>query len=975
MKNSRFFFTFSLLLITIWTPLKASYTQVEDKISERIKTHSLQDVKRQKITLDNGLNAYLISDPNCPKSGVSLAVGMGSIDEPFNTVGLAHFVEHMIFMGTEEFPEEAGFGDYVVQNGGVYNAYTASGQTVYMFDVNNNQLQDTLLRFSSFFTCPLFNENSLMRERQAIDQEFSSRKNIDGLRQYLVMQEMMNKDHVAQLWRCGNAQTLADVTREDLVSWYQDHYSADKMNLCIYTSMPMDELLVFVDQRFSKIPVAETKTRVSSHPLLDPQKTGQKVFIKPIKDVRNLSILWEVPPEFAFDIENHTAEFVASALCDESPRSLTAYLKSKNWITDSGAGFRSTENNIGQFSIEFDLTDEGLLNHEQIISNTYEAIHFLRDRGIPRYAFDEQVSMAKVKYHYQSRPNAFNYTKNLSARMKEEDFSTFPQKCMWPSSFDSQKIKSFLSSLKADEAVYFVMAPTMLTQKECDIIEPLYGTEYAMEPISDTKLARWNSAMISFDFSIASPNPYIPSDLNLVESDVVANQVNPEIIYTDNKSTVYYLKDSQYFSPEVYYSFYVNSPKLNSSAKNQVLSDLYLYSVSEALTHMSEQGTQAGLACSIYKDANLGLNITVKGYSEKSKLYLNEILTQVKSHQATSQEFNRYKDTLLRSYQNQKMQSPIIQSQELANNLMIQDFASSEDKANAISQISYGDLEEYQKELFEQVYIKAMIYGNVDQETAIAVKDQVASHFVASTPFPLSEQSRRSVLELTNQSSPVFFTASTPVEGNAIWLNIGFGQEEFKKNAALTTYAKMFQNPFFEALRTKQQTGYQVGSGKLYIEKQQYMLFYALSNTHSPRDLLARFELFNEESLRTLTENEDAQKNFEVVKESIITQLSQEPNSLAEKGAFYTSLAFNYEADFAYQKKQIQALQELSFDEYLQFAYTYIGRQNPRRVAVFVEGLVPTENTLDYQQKVSILDFKQENQYSTDKFVAKVEED
>ena len=61
----------------------------------------------------------------------SVVMNAGSFNDPPHRYGLAHFLEHMIFMGSENYSEESGFSDFCTQNGGYYNAYTSFEWTNY----------------------------------------------------------------------------------------------------------------------------------------------------------------------------------------------------------------------------------------------------------------------------------------------------------------------------------------------------------------------------------------------------------------------------------------------------------------------------------------------------------------------------------------------------------------------------------------------------------------------------------------------------------------------------------------------------------------------------------------------------------------------------------------------------------------------------------------------------------------------------
>lgn len=96
------------------------------------------------------------------------------MNDPKGFQGLAHFCEHMLFLGTKNRDENA-YSSYLTTNGGSRNAATAEDMTFYYFDVKNDALQGALELFSEFFKCPTFSDSGVEREINAIESEF--RKN------------------------------------------------------------------------------------------------------------------------------------------------------------------------------------------------------------------------------------------------------------------------------------------------------------------------------------------------------------------------------------------------------------------------------------------------------------------------------------------------------------------------------------------------------------------------------------------------------------------------------------------------------------------------------------------------------------------------------------------------------------------------------------------------------------------------------
>lgn len=90
------------------------------------------DRQYKAITLSNGLRVLLISDKHARRAAAAMDVHVGSFSDPDDVPGLAHFCEHMLFLGTEKYPSEEEYSNYLSAHGGSSNAYTDSEDTVYV---------------------------------------------------------------------------------------------------------------------------------------------------------------------------------------------------------------------------------------------------------------------------------------------------------------------------------------------------------------------------------------------------------------------------------------------------------------------------------------------------------------------------------------------------------------------------------------------------------------------------------------------------------------------------------------------------------------------------------------------------------------------------------------------------------------------------------------------------------------------------
>lgn len=140
------------------------------------------------IEMPNKMKAVLISDPTCDKAAVSVAVHVGSLcEKPYKTDGLAHFLEHMLFLGTEKYPEEESYKKFLSQHGGGCNASTSDDWTRYYLYVAPDALDEGVDRIAQFFLHPLMDASCTDREMNAVDSEHRKNLQNDGRRAMQVL--------------------------------------------------------------------------------------------------------------------------------------------------------------------------------------------------------------------------------------------------------------------------------------------------------------------------------------------------------------------------------------------------------------------------------------------------------------------------------------------------------------------------------------------------------------------------------------------------------------------------------------------------------------------------------------------------------------------------------------------------------------------------------------------------------------------
>lgn len=148
------------------------------QIVNTIKQSRLDTNKYRYIKLNNEMRCLLVQDLDTQKAAATLNVNVGSLSDPLGVNGLAHFCEHMLFLGTKKYPDENYYSKFLTAHNGSKNAATAEDNTYYYFSVKNDKFEETLDIFSQFFKEPLFTESATEREMNAVDSEFQ--KNVSN---------------------------------------------------------------------------------------------------------------------------------------------------------------------------------------------------------------------------------------------------------------------------------------------------------------------------------------------------------------------------------------------------------------------------------------------------------------------------------------------------------------------------------------------------------------------------------------------------------------------------------------------------------------------------------------------------------------------------------------------------------------------------------------------------------------------------
>ncbi|HBX56556.1 pyrroloquinoline quinone biosynthesis protein PqqF [Pseudomonas sp. UBA2684] len=196
--------------------------------------------------LANGMQVAALSQPGLGKAAISVRVAVGSHDEPSEYPGLAHFLEHLLFLGSAGFAHEQRLMPFVQACGGQVNASTQARQTDYFCEVPADRLGAAVARLLDMLARPLLDEAAQLREREVLHAEFLARSQDADTLLSTALGQALPLVHRFAAFHAGNRDTLAvecAAFQQALKAFHRRAYQAAQLSLVLVGPQSVDELL------------------------------------------------------------------------------------------------------------------------------------------------------------------------------------------------------------------------------------------------------------------------------------------------------------------------------------------------------------------------------------------------------------------------------------------------------------------------------------------------------------------------------------------------------------------------------------------------------------------------------------------------------------------------------------------------------------------------------------------------------------
>ncbi len=474
----------------------------------------------EPVTMKNGLRILLISDPKASMAGVALAVEAGSDQDPDKLPGLAHLLEHMLFLGWSQHPHASHFGRFVDSHGGTMNGFTGAESTNFFFQVEANELKPALKKFAGLVASPNFDRQVLARQIAVVDAEYALHRRDPNWVELSAFRQVANPDHPFSHFAVGSRAVFRSVPseklRDALVRFHSRWYRGKRMILVVLGKYPIQVLESMVARDFGNIPAGSGKRKVDLPQLLEPAELPAVLHVDSGRKDPALILSFPVPPDGQY-YQTKPARYLANLIDSRDEGRLSPYLKAKGWVTDISTGQRIDSPRFATFDIHIILTDAGLRHWQSVIGVVFSYLDQIGRDGITPALYRRQAKCAASQFKYQRWVVPIAYTARLARSMTFLPPSAAPASPMPMTDYDHYRIKAYLDHLSPDNLLATLSRPHAHFAKR----DPRSHASFSLTRIPRRILAQWIAPAEPHHFVMVPPgNPHKShtDKLNLIRS-------------------------------------------------------------------------------------------------------------------------------------------------------------------------------------------------------------------------------------------------------------------------------------------------------------------------------------------------------------------------------------------------------------------------------------------------------------------------
>lgn len=339
----------------------------------------------KKSTLENGVRIIKALNKNTDTVTVLAIFGVGSRDEKGKNEGIAHFLEHMFFKGTEKRPAANIISKELDYAGAASNAFTGKEYTGFWVKISKENVTLALDIISDFLLNSKFDKKEIENEKGAVIEEINMYEDSPMRDIPAVLENLLYNGQVLGHDQLGSKENVRNFDRKDLLNFYKKHYKAENMVLAISGNFSEKKIDAEIEKFF--IPFKESEKACQKMKVSDKKQSGSEICIKNKKtDQTNFSLGFR-----AFNIghkDEHAADLLDVILGGNSSSRLYEIVREKFGLAYYIYTYNASYRDVGYFAVQSGVGNDKC---EKALELIIEEIRRIRDEGIS----DEELDRAK----------------------------------------------------------------------------------------------------------------------------------------------------------------------------------------------------------------------------------------------------------------------------------------------------------------------------------------------------------------------------------------------------------------------------------------------------------------------------------------------------------------------------------------------------------------------------------------------------
>ena len=855
------------------------------------------------LNLSNGIEVILVKMPEgqSSKAAVSIAVGAGSMHEQDDLGGLAHFVEHCVFLGNKKYPTRNSLDKLLAKHNGYSNAHTELEYTAYYLEVNQEGLSKAVDIFSAAFTSPSFDQEMCVAELEAVDSEFHEILNNDDCRIEQMICALSQPDHKFRKFTWGNRASLLKQGPEILVKsaeqFFNSHYSPERMKISLVSSLSFEKMEKLV-RAFESIPTRD----VSQIPLCPlqgmtfPIPSAQlplTLFMEPVAELHQLIFLFQLPSILGVYSSKPT-DYISHLIGHEASGSLIANLRDSLLASDLTAGVGSegysSNSGMSMFEIKITLTSLGRSQWQRVAQDfVFPYIELVKQRGVDESVYSELREVGRIEFNHSTEDSTkepIDTAEELAIQLLDhlaiDRQHLLIHDYLYRDTLAEDQIKEYLSYISKERAIVILVSP----ENEGGEKEPVFGISYSKKKslISDI-------SDINIGCFVVPPvaNPFVPKRLEIdpiTAEQIEAPSTNPSEIIEDQGLRIFCfnkIRSQPCHKVDIRLRLNIQPQQDMSIVDSFVSTHLRAAYLTDLLESKLYTAKLVGFGISISAvppgkgNACTALELCANGFQEHIVRVMELMLETATQPPQEIERFERIFEQIKRGYINEEIHPATNQGSNIRKSVLApKSFFRAGDKLISIEKF---------KRLDEEVkcaFVDGVIVGSYTE----SIRDAIVE-LVKVRVGNISSEHRHDpvdVVKIVSEETFVVEPTINPKEPTSCLLIYYQLSPEFnpKISAVADVLSDLMSEPFFDCLRTEEQLGYSVQCGARYTNGSVGIEFSIQSSSETPANMVAKVEHFIRAFYYSEIEPMEAEE-FDDQIYALTDSLVEPPTSLAKE--------------------------------------------------------------------------------------------